>query len=49
MRAIDTNVLIRVLARDDVTQVVEIARAAGHPPVGTFDRALARVDGAVAI
>ena len=29
--------------------VVEIARAAGHQPVGTFDRALARLDGASAI
>lgn len=26
--------------------VVEIARSAGHVPVGTFDRALARVEGA---
>jgi predicted nucleic-acid-binding protein len=26
--------------------IVEIARAAGHTPVGTFDRALAKVDGA---
>jgi predicted nucleic-acid-binding protein len=26
--------------------IVEIARAAGHTPVGTFDRGLAKVDGA---
>lgn len=29
--------------------VVEIARAAGHLPVGTFDRALAKADGAIAV
>jgi predicted nucleic-acid-binding protein len=29
--------------------VIEIARAAGHQPVGTFDRALAKVDGAIAL
>jgi predicted nucleic-acid-binding protein len=26
--------------------VLEVARKAGHPPLGTFDRALARIDGA---
>jgi predicted nucleic-acid-binding protein len=29
--------------------VVEIARAAGHLPLGTFDRALAKAEGAVAV
>lgn len=29
--------------------IVEIARAAGHTPVGTFDRGLAKVDGAARI
>ena len=29
--------------------VVEIARAAGHLPLGTFDRALAKADGAVTV
>jgi predicted nucleic-acid-binding protein len=29
--------------------IVEIARAAGHTPVGTFDRGLAKVDGATRI
>jgi predicted nucleic acid-binding protein len=29
--------------------VVEIARAAGHLPLGTFDRALGKADGVVAV
>ncbi len=29
--------------------VIEIARAAGHLPLGTFDRALAKANGAVAV
>jgi predicted nucleic-acid-binding protein len=29
--------------------VVEIARAAGHVPVGTFDRTLSKLEGAVAV
>lgn len=29
--------------------VVEIARGAGHGPLGTFDRRLARLDGAVRV
>ena len=29
--------------------LVEIARAAGHMPLGTFDRALAKADGAVSM
>ncbi len=87
MRAIDTNVLVRLLTRDDAKQVatavemllnheqltvqdadvvaaavaqcrqhprvgfsdcfmVAVARKAGHTPLGTFDRALARLEGA---
>ena len=29
--------------------ILELARAAGHLPLGTFDRALAKVDGAVRV
>lgn len=29
--------------------VVAIARAAGHPPLGTLDRALARIEGATGV
>lgn len=41
----------RAVKRVSLTEclVVEIARAAGHLPLGTFDRALARADGAVAV
>jgi hypothetical protein len=35
MRAVDTNLLVRL-----------IARKAGHLPLGTFDRQLSRVEGA---
>ena len=63
MLAVDTKVLVRLLARDDVKQalaadqaiakgawishlVLEIARKAGHMPLATFDRALAKLTGA---
>ena len=91
MRAIDTNVLVRLIVRDDPEQVgraeafvehgawislpvlaetvrvvrrahatfarersvdfsdclvVELARKAGHVPVGTFDRKMSHLDGA---
>jgi predicted nucleic-acid-binding protein len=96
MHAVDTNVLVRLIARDDAEQiawaeefvcggawvshlvlvetmwvldsvyelghskkrpklgfsdcmVLEIARKAGHVPLGTFDRALGKSDGAVAL
>jgi predicted nucleic acid-binding protein len=39
MRAVDTNLLVRLLA-------LEVARQAGHLPLGTFDKALARLEGA---
>ncbi len=63
MLAVDTNFLVRLLARDDVKPalaaaraiakgawishlVLEIARKAGHMPLATFDRALAKLTGA---
>lgn len=47
MRAVDTNVLVRLVTRDDVKQLmVEVARKAGHAPLGTFDRDLGKIDGA---
>ena len=87
MRAVDTNLLMRLIVRDDPTQlaaavemllnhaqlsiqdadvvanaldqfrkrpalgfsdclVLEIERKAGHLPLGTFDRALSRLEGA---
>ncbi len=63
MLAVDINVLVRLLARDDVKQALaadraiakgawishlvhEIARKAGHMPLATFDRALAKLTGA---
>ena len=62
MRAVDTNVLVRLITRDDLKQatdaeafvmqsggwvgVLEIARKAGHLPIGTFDRQFARLAGA---
>jgi predicted nucleic acid-binding protein len=69
MLAIDTHVLVRLLARDDAKQaadtvtaalahfqrkpalgfsdclVLEIAKHAGHTPLGTFDNALAKLPG----
>ncbi len=86
MRAVDTNLLVRLLVRDDAAQVaaavemllnheqlaiqdpdvvtralvefrarpalgfsdclvLEIARKAGHVPLGTFDRGLAKLEG----
>ena len=29
--------------------IVEVARKAGHVPVGTFDRAMSRIDGGIAL
>lgn len=62
MRAVDTNVLVRLIARDDAHQVaaaeafvamgfsdclvLEMARKAGHLPLGTFDHALGKQEGA---
>ena len=67
MRAVDTNILVRLIARDDPQPlvsaaldhfgtasapgftdclIVEVARKAGHLPLGTFDKRLAKVDGA---
>lgn len=87
MRVVDTNLLVRLIVRDDAAQVaaaveillnhaqlaiqdpdvvaralthfrnrpalgfsdglvLEIARKAGHLPLGTFDRGLARLEGA---
>lgn len=63
MRAVDTNLLVRLLVRDAPEQVkqaeafvgsgawgshlvLEIARKAGHLPLGTFDRTLAKITGA---
>ena len=57
MRAADTNVLVRLITRDEVRQVaaaeryvergaLEVARKAGHLSLGTFDRGLAKLDGA---
>jgi predicted nucleic acid-binding protein len=77
MRAVDTNVLVRLVTRDDAKQVaaaeafvakgawvphlvlaeamwvlasvclvLEVARKAGHLPLGTFDRELGKLDGA---
>jgi predicted nucleic acid-binding protein len=67
MRAVDTNVLVRIMTRDDAGQaeaaerfvtfhkrpslgfsdclVLEIARKAGHLPLGSFDRRLSKLDG----
>ncbi len=74
MRAVDTNVLVRLLTRDDEKQVapeviaaapadfrarpslgfsdclmLAVARKAGHLPHGTFDRAFAKLEGAVKV
>jgi predicted nucleic-acid-binding protein len=79
MRAVDTNVLARLITRDDPRHshmtiqdadvvaaaleqyrgnphvnffdylVLEVARKAGYLPLGTFDRRLARVSGALRI
>jgi predicted nucleic acid-binding protein len=38
MRAVDTNVLVSLL--------LELARNAGHLPLGTFDRELGKLNGA---
>jgi predicted nucleic acid-binding protein len=79
MRAVDTNVLVRLITRDDTRQltaaeafvqdhevvaaaldlflqrprrgfsdclVIEVARKAGHLPLGTFDRDVGKVPGA---
>ena len=66
MRAVDTNVLVRLVTRDDGKQVaaaleryrrrpalglsdcliLEVARKAGHVPLGTFDRELGKLNGA---
>jgi predicted nucleic acid-binding protein len=56
MRAIDTNVLLRLVTRDDGPQarqadrfvdclMLHLARKAGHQPLGTFDHALGKVEG----
>ena len=60
MRAVDTNVLARLAARDDPRRAavaeasvahgawvpaLVLARKAGHLPLGTFDRALAKLEG----
>jgi predicted nucleic acid-binding protein len=83
VRAVDTNVLVRLVVRDDPAQlldnahltlqdadavtaaledfkrhpslgftdclVLELARKAGHLPLGTFDRPLGKLDGAKAL
>jgi predicted nucleic acid-binding protein len=63
MRAVDTNVLVRLVTRGVVAVtreqfrkrpklgcsdyvVLEVARKAGHLPLGTFDRELSKLDGA---
>lgn len=52
MRAVDTNVLVRLLVRDDPDLglsdhlILEIARNAGHLPLGTFGRMPGRSEGA---
>jgi hypothetical protein len=38
VRAVDTNEFVRLM--------LEIARRAGHLPLGTFDRALGKLPGA---
>ena len=45
MRAVDTNVPVRIITRDDCL-LLEIARKAGHLPLGTFDRDLGKLNGA---
>jgi len=53
----DTDVVAAALARFRARPilgfsdclVLEIARKAGHVPLGTFDRSLAKLDGAVAV
>jgi predicted nucleic acid-binding protein len=52
MRAVDTNLLVRLIVRDDSALgfsdclVLEIDRKAGHLPLGTLDRGLAKLEGA---
>jgi len=74
MRAVDCNVLVRLVTRDDLKQaaradafvvraalthfrrkpslgfsdclILEVARAAGHVPMGTFARDLSKLAGA---
>ncbi len=43
MQVVDTDLLVRLDFYDCL--VLEIARRAGHLPLGTFDRNLARLDG----
>lgn len=55
MLAIDTNGLVRLIARDDPEQVstvefsdclaMEIVRKAGHSPMASFDRQFAKLNG----
>jgi predicted nucleic acid-binding protein len=53
MWSVDTNLLVRRLARDGPALsdclVLEIARKAGHLPLGTFDKALGKLEGAQAV
>ena len=44
MRAVDTNVLVPKVGLADCL-ILEVARKAGHLPLGTFDRELAKLDG----
>jgi len=53
MRAVDSNILIRLITRDDPARqpnfsgclMLQLARKAGQLPLGTFDRSLAKVEG----
>jgi predicted nucleic-acid-binding protein len=56
MRAVDTNLLVRLIARDDAKQVLAAeafvaagAWVSGHVPLGTFDRQLGKLDGAAPV
>jgi len=52
MRAVDTNLLVRLIVRDDLKQVdaAEAFVAGGawisHLPLGSFDRSLSKLEGA---
>jgi hypothetical protein len=58
MRAVDTNLLVRLIVQDDPEQPASATNfsqdgvgfrpcpQAGHLPLGTFDRDLGRLDGA---
>jgi len=47
MVSVETNVLVRLIIGDDTHQVVQAESfvEAGHLPLGTFDRWLAKLDG----